>query len=139
MAEIYKWRDKDGKLHFGNAPTTSTENMEEIDAPDSIQTYSSPNVDTQQNYEQDKTKSKSTGSNSVEIYTTNWCGYCKKAISFLRSNGISYQEYDIEKSKASKARMKALGGSGGVPFAIINGNTVSGFSREKYKRALGLR
>ena len=46
---------------------------------------------------------------------TDWCGYCKKAISFLRSNGISFQQYDIEKNKKASARMKALGGSGGVP------------------------
>ena len=138
IAEIYKWRDKDGKLHFGNAPPSSVEKVEEIDAPDSVQTYSSPDINTPQNYEYKKTKQKARTSNSVEIYTTSWCGYCKKAISFLRSNGISYQEYDIEKSRVAKARMKSLGGSGGVPFAVINGNTVSGFSRESYKRALGL-
>jgi len=138
MSEIYKWRDKDGKLHFSNVPSSSVENVEEIEAPDSVQTYSSPDVEILQNYENEDIRPNTKATNSVEIYTTSWCGYCKKAISFLRSNGISFQEYDIEKSKAAKVRMKALGGSGGVPFAIINGNTISGFSRERYKQALDI-
>lgn len=138
VAEIYKWRDKDGKLHFGNAPASSGEKVEKINSADSVQTYSSSDINTPQNYENNQTKPKARTTNSVEIYTTSWCGYCKKAIDFLSSNGINYQEYDIEKSKVAKGRMKALGGSGGVPFAIINGNTVSGFSKEKYKQALGL-
>jgi len=35
--------------------------------------------------------------------------------------------------------MFALGGTGGVPFAIINGKKVPGFSTIIYKQALGLR
>ncbi len=138
MSEIYKWRDKDGKLRFSNVPSSSVEKVEQIEAPDSVQIYPSPDIKTPPKYEYDDIRPKTRTSNSVEIYTTSWCGYCKKAISFLRSHGISYQEYDIEEDKAAKARMKALGGSGGVPFAIINENIVSGFSKEKYKRVLGL-
>lgn len=35
--------------------------------------------------------------------------------------------------------MKALGGTGGVPFAVINGKKVLGFSAKRYKTVLGLR
>jgi hypothetical protein len=34
--------------------------------------------------------------------------------------------------------MKALGGRGGVPFAIINDQKIYGFSEDTYKRVLGL-
>jgi hypothetical protein len=34
--------------------------------------------------------------------------------------------------------MKSLGGTGGVPFAIINGKKVYGFSTKSYKQAFGL-
>ena len=29
----------------------------------------------------------------VELYTTSWCPYCKKARDFFRSRGISFTEY----------------------------------------------
>ena len=76
--------------------------------------------------------------NKVEIYTTSWCRYCKNAIAFLRSNRIDYTQYDIEKDPKAAAKMKALGGKGGVPFAIINEKKIYGFSAESYKQALGL-
>jgi glutaredoxin len=75
----------------------------------------------------------------VEIYTTSWCGYCKKAIHFLRTNNIPFNQYDIEKDPRAAKRMKALGGRGGVPFAIINEHKLYGFSENSYKRVLGIR
>jgi glutaredoxin len=140
VAEIYKWKDKDGGAHFSDVPPSSGEMIDTIETPKPskhIPRRTLLNFALSYNTEIKKRKSKST--NSVEIFTTSWCGYCRKAISFLRSNGISFQQYDIEKNKKASARMKALGGSGGVPFAIINGNIVRGFSREKYRQALGLR
>ena len=139
VAEIYKWKDKDGGTHFSDVPTSSGEKVVTIEIPKFAQTYSKPDFATPKKNEYNNRKRKSKSTNSVEIFTTSWCGYCRKAISFLRSNGISFQQYDIEKNKKASARMKALGGSGGVPFAIINGNIVRGFSREKYRQALGLR
>ena len=56
----------------------------------------------------------------------------------MRSNGIPYKNYDIEKDRKARARMKKLGGTGAVPFAIINGKTVRGYSEGTYKRLLGL-
>jgi glutaredoxin len=76
--------------------------------------------------------------NQVEIYITSWCRYCKEAIAFLNSNRIQFKQYDIEKDSKSAAMMKKLGGTGGVPFAIINGKKIYGFSKERYKQELGL-
>lgn len=74
--------------------------------------------------------------NSVEIYTTAWCPACKKAKRWLGERGIAYKEYDVEKNPAAAARMKKLGGGGGVPFAVINGKTVLGFDADDYQAAL---
>ena len=78
-------------------------------------------------------------SKGVEIYTTSWCKYCKKAIAFLKSNRVKFRQYDIEKDLNAAKRMKALGGTGGVPFALINGKSVYGFTPDRYRQALGLR
>ena len=64
---------------------------------------------------------------TVELYVTDWCGYCKKTQKYLTDRGIPYVAYDIEKDSAANARHKALGGQG-VPLIIIGKNKISGFS-----------
>ena len=76
---------------------------------------------------------------AVEIYITDWCPYCAKAIKFLQANGINYVAYDIEKDRKAAQRQKELSERKGVPFAIINGKKIYGFSERTYSKALGIR
>jgi glutaredoxin len=64
--------------------------------------------------------------------------YCKKAVAFLESNRIAFQQHDVDKDPDAAARMRMLGGTGGVPFAVINGAAIVGFSARAYQQALGL-
>ena len=68
-------------------------------------------------------------SGTVEMYVTDWCGYCKQAQSYMRSKGIAYVAYDIEKDSSARQRHKELGGRG-VPLIIIGSNKLSGFSAD---------
>lgn len=72
----------------------------------------------------------------VELYTTSWCGYCKKARAFFRERGISFTEYDIEKNQYAAYRKQQLDPSPGVPFALINGHGIHGYSEAMYLQAL---
>jgi len=72
----------------------------------------------------------------VELYTTSWCPYCKKARDFFNAKGISFTEYDVEKDKDAARRLQELGGHSGVPVAVIDGQRIHGFSAAAYERAL---
>lgn len=72
----------------------------------------------------------------VELYSTSWCPYCKKARDFFRAKGISFTEYDVEKDKDAARRMQQLDGRGSVPFAVIDGRGIHGFSEAAYEKAL---
>jgi glutaredoxin len=73
----------------------------------------------------------------VELYITSWCPWCKKAVEFFRARGIPFTEYDIEKDQAAARRHRELaGGRSGVPFAVINGQRIHGYSPEEYEMAL---
>jgi glutaredoxin len=65
-----------------------------------------------------------------------WCSYCKKAKAFFRSRGIEFTEYDVEKDQAAAQRMQALTKSKSVPFAVINGHSIQGYSTAAYEKAL---
>lgn len=49
---------------------------------------------------------------------------------------ISFADYDIEKNKEAAESKNRLDTGSGVPFAIINGRKISGFSPADYEKAL---
>jgi glutaredoxin-like YruB-family protein len=71
----------------------------------------------------------------VTIYTTDWCGYCKKAKAYMKEQGIRYVEHDIEKDSAAYAEFKRRGGNG-VPLIVVGDNSMSGFSADKLEQIL---
>ncbi len=75
----------------------------------------------------------------VELYVTDWCPYCRRAIHFFQTRKIPVIIYDIEKDRDAARRKNELDSRRGVPFAIINGKGIHGFSEEAYQRALGSR
>ena len=74
----------------------------------------------------------------VELYTTSWCPHCTKAKNFLTKNGIDFVNFDIEKDTAAARRKKMIDSREGVPLAIIDGQTIYGFSERLYRTALDL-
>ncbi|MFA5352858.1 MAG: glutaredoxin domain-containing protein [Thermodesulfovibrionales bacterium] len=75
----------------------------------------------------------------VELYVTSWCPYCKKAIDFFQAKGIPVTVYDIEQDAAAARRKDQLDSRRGVPFAVINGQQIHGYSADAYQRALDRR
>ena len=69
--------------------------------------------------------------NSVKIYTTPYCHYCKMAKEFFKSKNIQYEEYDVMQDIKRRDEMIAKTGQLGVPVIEINGKIVIGFDRAK--------
>ena len=135
-AEIYKWVDEKGEVHISDSPPPAKSPGEMKVYKDrqgnSLGTAPAPNRKKEELKPAVERKTKP----DVVLYTTSWCPYCRKARDYLRSRGIDFIEYDIEKDKEAAIRKKQLDKRGGVPFAIINGRSISGFSAPAYERAL---
>jgi glutaredoxin-like YruB-family protein len=149
-ADVYRWEDENGVVHYTDTPPGDASEWEEVGE-------STPTQDNRQ-YENDEPQRPAYDPQaitelleelndeseddeedippSVELYTTNWCTYCKKAKAYFRSKGIAFIEYNIEKDKAAQKRMRKLTKSRAVPFAVINGQQIQGYSTSAYERAL---
>lgn len=118
-AQMYKWVDESGVVHFSDQPPRGDA------SPGAVETR--------------PTSRSRPESPAVELYSTSWCPYCKRAREFLQSRGIPFVEYDVEKDRDAARRKGELDTRRGVPFAMINGKPVHGFSEALYRQALGER
>ena len=78
-----------------------------------------------------------TGTEALDIvlYSTSWCGYCRKARAWLTANGIPYVEKDIEKDRVAHSEYQRLGkGYSGVPLLSVNGAVIRGFDARAVQR-----
>lgn len=124
-AEIYKWKDATGKVHYGDAPPDNPH----LGAK-AVQVEVNGYTPTQ--YNTDLFKSSGKQFPHVTLYATRWCGYCKKARQYFKANHIQYTEFDIEKSATGKQQYDRLGGQG-VPLIVVGTSTVRGFDVERFK------
>lgn len=73
--------------------------------------------------------------NSVIVYGTSWCGYCKKTKEYLHSLNVTFTFYDIEHSEIGKRKYEKLEVRG-VPIIIIGSQRIEGFDANAIKQAL---
>lgn len=119
------WFDADGNSHYLGS---------EADEPLPTEHRSNAGSKTAQGAPGEKSKAATA---HVDLYVTSWCPYCKKAILFLRSHNIPFNEYDIEQDfDAADRKEKLARDYKGVPLAVINGIVIRGFSEASYRQAL---
>jgi glutaredoxin len=78
---------------------------------------------------------------AVYVYTTPWCGFCKRAIAYLEERGVPFEERDIEANPrfAAELRGKARAAgvrAQGVPVLDVHGTLIVGFNRPALDEAL---
>ena len=74
----------------------------------------------------------------VEMYTTQWCGYCARARALLQRKGVEFTEYDVEEEagKREEARSRS-GGRTSVPQIFIDGKYIGGSDEMSALEAAG--
>ncbi len=69
---------------------------------------------------------------NVEIYTVDYCPYCKKALAFLNEHNVEYTQHKIDKDESlwreKLAHMYDIKGEVTVPQIIIDGKRIGGYS-----------
>ena len=128
VAQLYKWVDDQGNVHYGDSPP---ENADLKEITGEVSSFTSVTVEP---FKFDPNNiTRTTASKSVVMYSTNWCGYCKKAKRHFNQKNISFKEYDIEKNAKAAREYKKLKGRG-VPVILIGKRRMNGFSAPAFDK-----
>ncbi len=118
---MYKWTDENGKVHYSDSPPPGKKakkldlKINSISGPPVVSSFGSSAARA------------TTGTVQVKLYTTTWCGYCKKAKAYLQARGTSFREIDVESSEQGRSEFQALGGRG-VPVILVGNQRMDGYS-----------
>jgi glutaredoxin 3 len=81
----------------------------------------------------------------VVVYTTEYCGYCRRAKQLLDGKRVAYEEVDVTSDDARRAWLVETTGRRTVPQIFIAGRPVGGYDdlvalerRGELDRLLGL-
>lgn len=76
----------------------------------------------------------------VQVYTTNYCGYCVRAKALLKRLNIAFEEIDVSDDPDKRDWLVKESGQRTVPQIFIDGRPVGGFTElAALERAGGLR
>ncbi len=83
----------------------------------------------------------SAGGNQVIMYSTTWCGVCKRAKRLLKSWNVPFEEKDVEASRSAQRELAAKAAAngfqpGGVPVIDVGGILLQGLDERSLKSAL---
>lgn len=65
----------------------------------------------------------------IVLYTTSWCGFCRKTRALLTELGETFEDKDIEKNEAARKEYQAKGkGYTGIPLIDFDGTMIRGYN-----------
>ena len=128
QAQIYKWTDSQGRVHFSDHPPEQG-HAETVKIH--IPSFGGPAVVSRIS----SNPGSSAGHCSVTIYTTQSCPYCMQAKAFLSSKGIGYRERDVGSDDGARQEFARLNGRG-VPVILVGDQRMDGFDQGRLTNLL---
>lgn len=120
QAEVYTWKDPQGRTHFGDRPPLDSKAQQlELE----INTIERPQLQA--------LDAGFAASRKVTIYTAEWCGVCRQAKQHFKDNNIPFRAYDVEKSPKGRRDYRKLNGTG-VPIILVGKQRMNGFSANRF-------
>ena len=78
----------------------------------------------------------------IQMYTTQWCGFCDRARALLDEKKLAYEEIPLDDDPAFRQRIRDLTGGWTVPQVLIDGTPIGGYTElralERARRLDGL-
>ena len=120
--KVYRWTDENGQIQFSDRAAYNVP-VQEVRIPSFVGPV-----------EVSSAASAGVG-RGVKLYTTNSCGYCKRAKAYLSGRHIAFTELNVETSSSAKADFARLKGRG-VPVIFVGNQRMDGYSEDGLARLL---
>ena len=116
FAGVYKWKDAQGHMQYSDLPppTAKSTQLKLQSFTGQVQVSQAIGADS-----------------GVTIFTTEWCGVCKRAKAFFTENKVPFREWDVEKTEFGATKFNQLGG-GGVPLITVGSEKMKGFDATSF-------
>ena len=72
----------------------------------------------------------------VVVYTTAWCGWCRKTLAFLDDRGVRYVNKDIEANDWNRDELIEKTGRTSIPVVEIDGEIIRGYNAARMEQLL---
>ncbi len=72
----------------------------------------------------------------IVMFSTSWCGVCKRARKYFQEQGIPFTEYDVDENTQARNEYLLLNPRRSVPTLKIGNEVVVGFSPEAVEAAI---
>ncbi len=128
QSSVYRWVDKDGNVHFSDAPPP-----EDAKGVTQKRMGGGQVEENQLPYATQIAMKR----NPVTLFSSNGCGeLCASARKLLASRGIPYSERNPEASPADADALRKLIGALEVPVLLIGATTLKGYNKDTWNAAL---
>ncbi|MES2150655.1 MAG: glutaredoxin family protein [Pseudomonadota bacterium] len=126
QAQIYKWTDDKGVVHFSDTPPAPDQKLKVEE-----KTFSTGGAGAELPYELARAASNA----PVTLYTASDCEVCDRGRDLLRARGVPFREKTV-KSNEDQARLKEEGSEGQLPLLLVGRNKLIGFEAGAWNNAL---
>jgi len=72
----------------------------------------------------------------IVMYSTSWCGVCRKAREFFSENGLRYRDIDVDQTPDGWSKVVQLAGQRAVPVIVVDDKVMLGLSPDSVMRAV---
>jgi glutaredoxin len=128
QTNVYRWVDKDGKVHFSDTPPPE-------DAKNATQRRFGGGAadDSQLPYATQQAMKR----NPVTLFTGNDCGDpCARGRNLLNARGVPFSEKNAQANAADQEALKKLIGSLDVPLLVVGESKTRGYEESTWNSAL---
>jgi hypothetical protein len=122
-AQIYKWTDNKGVVHYSDTPVNSQAT--------SVAAAPPPPPSLALPYELAQAARK----HPVTLYTAGACAACDQGRALLKARGVPFLEKTV-RTDADEARLKEAGSDGGLPLLLVGRVKLVGFEAASWSGAL---
>jgi glutaredoxin len=127
QTNVYRWTDKDGKIHFSDAPP-----QEEAKGLSQKRMGGGYADQSQLPYATQVAMKR----NPVSLYVGGNCDLCNRGRALLSGRGVPFAEHDAQTNAAATEALRKASGGLDVPFLLVGETKIKGYDEDTWNSAL---